>query len=454
MAASECDGMDAGKTHVTSRQSRLPLIMYILIGIAAFLRFVVPQAAAGVLALPPASGDGPDYDMIAVSLAGGHGFGRNKSDPGWRAPYEQHGSRRLPRIQENAQFGPTTVRPPLFPLALSFIYRLAGRNFGIWRVMNSMILAACFALAVALARRVGGWAAAVIALLFAWHDYEITPYANRYLTEGMAMLGVLVLAWLFLRTDEKRRTRNLVMAGCVFALLVLTRSMFVLWYPFALGLAAWSGSRAGGRARRSMLIFLIASVAICLPWWVRNCILLRSFMPTGTQGGINLCAGFCDRAQEKRGIWFGQVKREEFRDFRSDASGILRERDMARYGMGRALEWIRRHPGAAFTLAFVKMRSMWMWVLNGYGIMVAYAAIGFAWIFFRRENLVMGTFFLAQMLAVGATWSVGGRFLVPLHPFLWVYAGVGLAGVGGRLFRQARVARRMRKSKRVHVPLL
>jgi len=447
VAAGERNGVEEEKTPPLPRQSRLPLVVYVLVGVAVFLRFVVPQAAAGMLGLPPRSGDGPDYDMIAVSLAKGHGFGWNKSDPDWRAPYEQHGSRRLTRIREGVQFRPTASRPPLFPLVLSFIYRLAGRNFGVWRVFNSMILAACLAMAVALARRVGGWAAAGIAFLFAWRDPEIPPYANRYLTEGMAMLGVMALAWLFLRTDEKKRARNLALAGGVFALLVLTRSMFVLWYPFVLALAAWSGSRAGGRARRSMLIFLIASVAVCLPWWVRNCVVLRSFMPMGTQGGINLCVGYCDRARDSRGIWFGQIKAEEFHDFRSKAPGILYDRDRARYGMGRALGWIRRHPGSAFVLVFVKMRSMWLWVINGYGILAAYAAIGFAWIFFRRENLVMAAFFLAQMLAVGATWSVGGRFLVPLHPFLWVYAGVGLAGVGGRLFRQARVVWRMWRNR-------
>src|SRR5262249_5498009 len=92
---------------------------------------------------------------------------------------------------------------------------------------------------------------------------------------------------------------------------VLARSSFLLLLP---GLAVTTACCLRPVTARSLIVRASTVVAIACfvasPWWVRNCIVLRDFMPLGTQGGFNLPDEDSDVAVKTGGVWSGLAMRQ------------------------------------------------------------------------------------------------------------------------------------------------
>jgi len=382
----------------------------------------------GQLHLSPEVGDGQGYDAIALNLARGRGFGTYWSDPEWRAPYErQNQDGRYNRIlARSGPFSKTAYRPPLFPALLALLYKLAGRNFALWRAVNCLIVGLATGFTFAIGYRLGGWVGGFLATLLSFLDPTTKSYAGMFLTEGLAMLAVSALSWSMLNLFLRPTTVRYVVTGVFFALAVLTRSIFVLWTPVVLALALWIEIRfSGSRGRRSLLMVCTA-LLVLMPWFARNCIVLRAFMPLGTQGAINLPVGYNNRAISNKGRWSNSTKRYIFRDFTSPSEGVLRERDRARFGLTKAMEWILSNPHLAAKLVYLKIISLWR-ASSIYRIfLLALVIIGLLILLKRKEAIVLYGLLAANTLAVGLTWSVGGRFLIPVYPIIYSLAAIVL----------------------------
>ena len=85
------------------------------------------------------------------------------------------------------------------------------------------------------------------------------------------------------------------MAGALFGLATLTRETVLYFLPFA---ALWLAWRRAGGVRRAAA-FLVASLAVVVPWTVRNYLAFDAFVPVSTSGALNLWQGNARMTREQ-----------------------------------------------------------------------------------------------------------------------------------------------------------
>jgi 4-amino-4-deoxy-L-arabinose transferase-like glycosyltransferase len=395
--------------------------------------------------IPPAvSGDEVDYDALGWELAHGRGFTVDTGNPEFRRPYEM-----AAKSAERFELGPPrqaviASRPPLYPLAISVLNRLFGRQFWAVRLMDAALMAGTLALiAMILDRRFGGRAVLILLVLFIAVDVRTRLYGRAILTEAMsAFLTSLVILGLMSLQEmrESRRRRVLLWSGVIgvlFGLSLLARTLMVLWVPGLclivfwlvrrLGHGFWSG--IGGAAG-----FLLGAGLIVSPWAVRNLQVTGEFMPLGTQGLTQMSAAFGDAVWNTRGVWTNLDPQGFFEEVKTPSQTPLeREIAKAKYSRAKAVEWIRANPGKAVVLFPLKIwqeirpRSVMELVL------FVLTAIGMA-VYGRTElGQLLLAVFATNLFAIGITWSVEGRFLVPVLLPIHVFAAVGALWLWAKL---------------------
>jgi hypothetical protein len=291
-------------------------LTYAVIFLAAFATFLSRAYQSGAMNDPPRGGDARDYEAIAFNLWKGRGFGYYWGDAEWQEPY-----RRSPRSQtalgRESGYYPTTYRPPALPVILALVYSVAGRNFAAWVVLNCLFVAAAVTVSAAIAAHFGGLLAAPLAAFLIMQSPQLTALSREIMTEGLAAFLVSLLAWLWVTGSTRPVSIRMAAAsGAVLGALVLARSIFVLWLPIALFTPGKTGSndeppagrglfaRLGGRELwRARTVCLLVAVLVAGPWWVRNIVVTQAFLPMGSQGPINLPAGFSQRALDNQGRW-------------------------------------------------------------------------------------------------------------------------------------------------------
>ncbi len=400
-----------------------PLAVVVFIGASLF--FAAHMQRKGLLDQPPEiGGDATDYDLIAWSLSTGKGFGREAPSAEFQAPYIQAGLK--PPV--SSPIGPATDRPPLYPLLLAATFR-GGRQFHVIRIVQALCLGL---VAAAVAKRVFDRAGVVPALLSSCLLLIVDPrprtMAGEILTECVACLLVTALFLCLASWDQRRRWRDVVLAGVVCGLLVLCRSMLVLWLPI-LGLGLWSITERAQRwsAGKQIVLFSGLAVAICLPWWVRNVQVLGEFRPLGTQGTEQLSAAYSDEAFARKGMWFNLDEAGFFASI-PESAAVPRTLARSRQSEQAAKQWIGQHPVKAALLWPLRVFQEFRPHGPGDLFVLALAAFGLAILWQTPEGRIARWLIAGQMVAVAATWSVAGRFVFPLLGVLHLLAAIGLWG--------------------------
>ena len=392
---------------------------------------------------PSTSGDELSYDSIGWNLAHGEGFAEGGSDPIFHGPYEQTGQSDSENTggHDSRQPEPVAHRPPLFPVALAGLNTVFGRQFWSIRVMNVIASAATCGLLIWYLTGTERHTAAVIAFcMFLVVDTRTRLYGRAVLTEASATFLTTIATLLLIQLSHTTRLRNVVLLGIVVGVMVLNRTVFVLWMPgIALIVAALiyrndhvsstlSGIHCWRKAFSMTLVFLFCAVLVILPWGWRNVRVLGAMMPLGTQGMTQLPAGFSDRAVRTGGVWQIESSRQLTKSIDLNSMSRL-ERDVVRARLGKtaAFEWIRNHPGTSIWLAAIKIlqeyrpRSLTGWLIGS-------SALGGLILTIRRkETHVFLALHTVSCFAIGCTWSVDGRFVVPLMFAIHVPAAVALA---------------------------
>ena len=152
---------------------------------------------------PPLGGDERDYEALAYNLWKGRGFGFFWSDPEWRAPYL-----RVPEAAgavEGLESGyyPTTYRPPAFPMLWAATHAIAGRDFGLIRIVNAALMAGAVAFAAATALQFAGIAAAVLTAALLLQSPDVTLFARERQAEPLATFFVSLLVWLWVSNSQR-----------------------------------------------------------------------------------------------------------------------------------------------------------------------------------------------------------------------------------------------------------
>lgn len=331
---------------------------------------------------PKPTGDGPIYENIAFHLWVGDGFFFDNTNPQWRQLYEQSSPDDRQDYASHLQASPQTMastgRPPLQPMVLASIYTLAGRNensFAAFRVISALCLALSSAISASLAAmylncrfasrrslpdsgpRLRQWqtlspvlaVAAVVGL--AASNRTLQDYTTDLLTEplALALLQSFVALTVVMSTRRTVKWPWLVGTGLLLGLLILCRSIFVLWLPGIALLLLLSGKGSWWESGRRSIAILATAFVVCVPWWIHNVTVLNTWMPLGTQGPITLLGGYSDQSLEHGGEWQHEPELELRSEFatRSPASETLnhteREVQLAREAGRRVKTWISQH---------------------------------------------------------------------------------------------------------------
>lgn len=414
--------------------------------VAALFVFVFPSALIGNLGVPPEPGDGPDYDAMALELSKGKGFSFNWDDPEFRTPYEaRNNNGAYDYLLDRHGDSPSAVKPPLLPFLMSVSYAIFGRHFGPVRVMNSIFMALAVALVfILIARWFGVIPGLLCVTLLVCVDDRSRFYASLVLTEALACLLVTGMLWALLRTMETRSRKWACYLGLVTAIAFLVRNTFFLWMP-VIAVAVFALARPEGSKRRFSFasmhlpsLFVATFLLVAGPWMIRNCAVLRGFEPLGTMS-MDLPAAYSDKAVEQNGVWFNLYETRgrkanpgETRFYEllptEGASLIEQERIRSERGKAEAIEWAWRNPAKLPLLAFLRIRSEWQPHGLRESFLLGFAILGFLVLLMRVPRRAAAIFFIlaACTLAIAVTWSVGGRFIVPVLPVLMSLSALGI----------------------------
>lgn len=421
----------------------VPHLGTLCVFLATLLMFVVPAVRKTDLTAPPEPGDGPDYDNIAVQLSKGNGFSFNWEDPDFRAPYELlNTDGRYDYLLDRQGAWVTALKPPLFPFLMGLSYKIFGRHFGLIRVMNSIFMALAVAVAfIIIARRFGVGPGILCSVLLIF-DYRFPPYATLVLTEALTCVLVMAMFWCLLRAVETKSRKWTCYLGIVTGIAFLARNPLVLWVPVvAIPLFAFikpAGVKISLRSFGPPALFMATFLLVAAPWMIRNCVILGGFEPLGTMS-VDLPAGFSDKAVEEKGVWFNmyetrgaKTKPGEIRYYdRSPAEGtslVEQELIRSRRGKAEAARWVLQNPAKLPLLAVLKIWSEW----RPYGLrqtlLLIFAALGLLFLLWRapREAAVYFCILAACTLSIAITWSVGGRFIVPVLPVVIALSSLGM----------------------------
>jgi 4-amino-4-deoxy-L-arabinose transferase-like glycosyltransferase len=195
--------------------------------------------------------------------------------------------------------GPTAYYPPLLPFLLAPPLWLADRIPGVddpatlaTVALNLAFSAAAILLAWRLGGRLGGPRAAAVAavLLAVWPNLVV--HAALPLTETPTLVVVLGLAVLLVEgVDDERgpSARRLAALGLTLGAGLLLRPV-LLPVLAVFVLVWWRGGAGWSAVARRTAIVLAAATAACLPWVVRNAVVVDTVALT-LNTGDNLCIG-------------------------------------------------------------------------------------------------------------------------------------------------------------------
>jgi len=385
---------------------------------------------------PSATGDEPSYDSIGWELSHGRGYRIDYTNPDFLAPYLEASRAADPPLPvPEGRTGPTAMRPPLFPLVIGATDLLFGRQFQAIRVVNCLAMAAtCGLIAHVACRYAGLIPAIVLAGGFLVVDVRTRLYARAILTEALACLLVAGMTAALLRYQRTGGWGGLVAAGLCLGLAILDRPMLIVWLPVVAVLVPVCRvprlSRGVARLCEPCVVavvFASAASVVIVPWMIWNCVRLEAFKPLGTQGMIELPAGFSDRAWENGGIWRLQSADDCLASVEAQGlTGLSWEVALADCRRELAVGWMRENPVRSLLLGLLKIgqelwpRSVWQ------GVLLVLAVIGIVTAAERRVVLVLVGIIAAQLLAIAMTWSVEGRFMVPLQFPVYILAACGL----------------------------
>lgn len=237
--------------------------------------------------------------------------------------------------------------PPLYAILLAAWGAGAGFSTASLTVLATLVDLATAAAMIALARALGNARAGIAAgwLYLVWPSVLLSvPLAQK---EGVcALLAVLLaLQWVSAAQGAKPGWRTAAGLGLTAGSLALTQPgeapLAVLFGLVAATMCGWRPMIAVG-----LRAALVAIAAVLMPWWIRNAVVLGSFVPLTSAGGY--------------GLWIGN---------NPDATGHWMPPPPQLYGMPEiafgkaatalALDWIVHHPGAFVRITLAKTVRAW-----------------------------------------------------------------------------------------------
>jgi hypothetical protein len=295
------------------------------------------------------------YDMLARSLAGGHGFRwYAKADLNQLASFVDFDLTSVKDYDPNLGV-PTSFRAPLYPTFLAIVYFFNGTGFSRFfaaRLAQAFLLGAPLAPLTYLvakrlfppllpgeglgerserAARISAWIIAAYPLLLV--------YPLGLGTENPFFILLLTSFLFLLKTIEKPIMLYFLLSGFSLSLVALTRSVIlpfaglaVLWVWFAL------------KQKRGAILVAAAFALTITPWVIRNSLLHHKLTGIETSMGYNLYLGYHPKGDGS--FVFGPSL---------DLLTILDDAERDKVGTQKAFEFIKAQPERFIPLAINRL---------------------------------------------------------------------------------------------------
>lgn len=419
---------------------------------------IISVCSSPWLTLPPKPyGDGIDYEAIGFCVSQGEGWASHFGNSEWRSPYLKADSFQYASLMSKpGPVVPDTNRPPLLPTWIATVYTILPRgpvafaairlSFAISLAIGCSLIASFGFLVVSSSRsnairQIGPWVGlAVVAITYS--ERNLRNYLTDFLTEPFALLlmGVFLLSlW---KASQRQTKLNILSSAISFSMLIYCRTSFLLWLPFLIAvlpvLFAWTGESNRFIWKQPLqwtLLFLMAVLLTQSPWWIRNCSVLEQFQPLGTKGSTTLLGGYCDESVARQGEWQFDAERKLRTQYPPPVESeqarawINNELDIAKKAGDQVREWISSNLTVLPKLMVQRVVTEWNPYSGKALLLKLLAAIGCVALAIRDRHALLWIAFplVIQSIVTALTYSVGGRFLVPVYGCLYLLALIGFA---------------------------
>jgi 4-amino-4-deoxy-L-arabinose transferase-like glycosyltransferase len=256
--------------HSSARGASLPRAFWVLLAVAAALRF-------GYVILWPQMPLCPDcemYDEVGRNVAEGRGFVGGFAADRWDRPV-----RKTPDAPEIGV-------GPIYPGFLAMVYRAAGQRPAAVRVAQAAISTLTLFPLFSLTRRTLGERAAIGATALAAFYPAFIVYSGFVLTETLSTALLVAAFAAVARAWSSRSVAAWIAAGVVTGAAILLRAeLLPVCAPIAL-LALWR--RPSMRTLGALAAYALAVAVTMAPWVARNWVTFHRFIPVSAHDGDTL----------------------------------------------------------------------------------------------------------------------------------------------------------------------
>ncbi|HET6349514.1 MAG TPA: tetratricopeptide repeat protein [Candidatus Krumholzibacteria bacterium] len=318
--------------HTLADGKRWPLVI-LLVAFVLKLVFVLQTRHALYIRVPIM--DAHDYDGMAQQIAAGNILGHQAFFMG-----------------------------PLYPYFLGLIYSLFGRDFTLVRIIQAAGGATTVMLTFLIGRRVFRPSAALVGTVLLMLCASVTFYETQLLMEWLGALLNCLALWLLVTARDDAPARRFALAGALLGMSALARASILLFAGFVLVWLLWNSHPA---RRTRALVFAAGVVAMLLPAMIHNAIVSHVFLPVTSNAGVNFYIG---NSRTATGRFEPVAEVDIYDDFTTQKylerkmGRELSPAEVSSYWVRRALEDMRAAPGRAVGLLFRKFALFF----NGYEV--------------------------------------------------------------------------------------
>ena len=183
--------------------------------------------------------------------------------------------------------GPDAYVSPGYPLVLTACMAIFGTDLeGIFciKVVQGLLAAATvfltFLLGYLLTEK---YSVGLIACLLHGANTVFYLYSRLLLTETLYFFTLMLFFVVFVLAMKRERWFLHVLAGVCFAVTILVRPLLIVIAPFLFLPSLVRHWKDWKTFLRPLALFALGFLLLCLPWWVRNGVVLGEFIPLATQ---------------------------------------------------------------------------------------------------------------------------------------------------------------------------
>lgn len=358
-------------------------------------------------------------------------------------------------VAQGSFYGTTSAYwPPIYPLFLGLFFALGFHQPGY--LIIRLVQAVLSSFTVLFFQKVTEKIFAKLASFLTGLGLAIYPplifYSGQMLSETLYFFLVgLGLYLLFRNVQNPKDRRSFVGAGIFLGLSALTRPVS-LPIPFLAFLVYWGyGLPFWASVRKSIGLILLLGVTL-IPWTVRNALVMHAFVPIDINDGINFLIAHNPKAD---GTWVSVTQLAPLADHVTKErapNGLMLHAysaAMSKAAYAYAFHYMAQHPHK--TWANINLVQHWFWHRQDPTVLGSKRLHELLRMFYLPffSFLWLRNLFLLGLLVTLAYWRKFGMLLLyvaiynfvidllyfmpiyrmAIEPFLWIWAGGGLARI-------------------------